>query len=84
MSTGHPRTGLWAVSDPAGRLLAADPRLWRIVTAVHDAAVVAGDDGYTDPITGLFVMTEATLRRRGSCCGSACRHCPYGADEARL
>ena len=83
MSTGHPRTGLWAVSDPAGRLLAADPRLRRIVTVVHDAAVAAGDDGYIDPITGLFVMTEATLRQRGQCCGSACRHCPYGADEAR-
>jgi 23S rRNA (cytidine1920-2'-O)/16S rRNA (cytidine1409-2'-O)-methyltransferase len=26
---------------------------------------------------GLMVLTEDFLRRRGSCCGSGCRHCPY-------
>ena len=32
-----------------------------------------------DPQTGLFVLTAAFLLRRGSCCESACRHCPYGS-----
>lgn len=26
---------------------------------------------------GLRVMTEEFHKRRGSCCGSGCRHCPY-------
>ena len=26
---------------------------------------------------GLMVMTEAYHRKRGYCCGSACKHCPY-------
>ncbi len=27
---------------------------------------------------GLMVLTERFLRKRGYCCGSGCRHCPYG------
>lgn len=26
---------------------------------------------------GLVVYTEAYHLKRGSCCGSGCRHCPY-------
>lgn len=26
---------------------------------------------------GLLVMTRSYLLRRGSCCGLACRNCPY-------
>lgn len=26
---------------------------------------------------GNRVMTESYHRRRGSCCGNGCRHCPY-------
>jgi ATP-binding cassette subfamily B (MDR/TAP) protein 1 len=33
---------------------------------------------YQDPNTGLFVLTEAYLKSREACCGSCCRHCPYG------
>ena len=43
----------------------------------HDRAVEAGEPGYLDPATGLFVFTAAYLLERGSCCGSGCRHCPY-------
>ncbi len=39
----------------------------------------AGDlkpgDYYFDQ--GAMVFTEAFLRRRGFCCSSGCRHCPY-------
>ena len=38
--------------------------------------------GYIDPDSGLFVMTEQTLRNRGKCCGNGCRHCPYGRSLA--
>jgi hypothetical protein len=27
---------------------------------------------------GLMVFTAAYHLKRGSCCGSGCRHCPYG------
>jgi hypothetical protein len=47
------------------------------VTAAHDQAVAAGEPGYADPITGLFVFTAAYLTERRSCCDSGCRHCPY-------
>lgn len=49
----------------------------------HDEAVERGENGYRDPDTGFFVMTEAYLRARGKCCGSGCRHCPYPADQQR-
>lgn len=52
---------------------ADDPR----ITEAHDRAVAAGEDGYFDPDTGLFVLTAAFLAARGSCCDSGCRHCPY-------
>ena len=51
------------------------------VTAAHDAAVAAGEPGYTDPDSGLFVLTDAYLRDRGYCCGNGCRHCPYPVED---
>ena len=47
------------------------------VEAAHLAAVRAGEPGYLDPDTGLFVLTAITLAARGRCCGEGCRHCPY-------
>lgn len=44
----------------------------------HDRAVREGKPTYTDPRTGYEVFTSAALAARGSCCGSGCRHCPYG------
>lgn len=51
------------------------------VRAAHAAAVAAGEDTYRDPATGFLVMTAPYLARRGRCCGSGCRHCPYPAEE---
>lgn len=36
-----------------------------------------GKDFYLDD-SGLMVLTEDFLRRRGRCCRGGCRHCPYG------
>lgn len=33
------------------------------------------DDFYWDQ--GRLVMTEEYHKRRGSCCGNSCKHCPY-------
>ncbi len=45
---------------------------------LHDEASDRGDAFYVDPESGLAVFTAHGLRRRGRCCGSGCRHCPYG------
>jgi hypothetical protein len=39
-------------------------------------------DYYFTP-EGYLVFTEQYHRRRGYCCQSGCRHCPYGFNEAR-
>ncbi len=68
--------------DPS-RLSPRHPHRARILDA-HREAMAAGAAGYLDPDSGLFVLTAAYLRDRGTCCRSGCRHCPYvtGADPA--
>lgn len=43
--------------------------------------MAAGEPMYEDPATGLWVMTEDSLRARGWCCGNRCRHCPYDHEN---
>ncbi len=38
--------------------------------------LVEGVDYYVED--GFIVMTAVYLRKRGYCCESGCRHCPYG------
>ena len=45
---------------------------------LHREAIARQERTYGDPKTGFVVMTELAHLRRGRCCGSACRHCPYG------
>ena len=59
--------------------MSIDPR----AQAAHDKAEAAGDGGYFDPSSGLFVMTSRSLSARGYCCGRGCRHCPYPPEEQR-
>jgi hypothetical protein len=41
--------------------------------------VIEGEDFYRE---GPYVVfTEAYHRRRGYCCGSGCRHCPWKAER---
>jgi hypothetical protein len=47
------------------------------ILAAHRAAVEAGEPGYLDPDTGLFVITAAEHVHRGTCCANDCRHCPF-------
>ncbi len=48
-----------------------------LIVNAHQQAVERGDAGYTDPTTGLFVMTARYLSDRGVCCKQGCRHCPF-------
>ena len=50
------------------------------ILATHAAALAAGEAGYLDPASGLFVLSAGFLARRGTCCGRGCRHCPYVDD----
>ena len=43
--------------------------------------LVEGRDFYYDG--PYMVFTAEYLRRRGYCCGSGCRHCPYNEDEQK-
>jgi iron complex transport system substrate-binding protein len=45
--------------------------------SVHEQACERGEKFYTDPASGLMVMTRINHERRGKCCGSGCRHCPF-------
>jgi hypothetical protein len=60
----------------ADRLSPDDPVFPEIIRA-HTGALAAGADTYVDPRSGFTVLTAAYLARRGHCCGSGCRHCPY-------
>ena len=80
----HVWRGSWSpprpTRKPALALLARSQAAWQ-------DAEGRGEPGYQDPATGLFVLTEAALRERGTCCGNACRHCPYdwaSVPEGRL
>lgn len=46
----------------------------------HAGALDAVLPVYTDPTSGLSVFTSAFLARRGYCCESGCRHCPFIVD----
>lgn len=42
-------------------------------------SLIEGEDYYLEG--GLMVFTERFLLRRGFCCESGCRHCPYGFSK---
>ncbi|KAL1774901.1 hypothetical protein HispidOSU_007410 [Sigmodon hispidus] len=48
------------------------------IAGLHRAACAAGQLSYVDPATGYMVLTRLAHLQRGACCGSGCRHCPYG------
>jgi hypothetical protein len=68
------------LARPAPSRLALDNPHRTAILAAHDTALATGAAGYTDPVTGLFVLTAAWLAARGTCCDNGCRHCPYLVD----
>jgi hypothetical protein len=48
------------------------------IEEIHKFAVEKGQKQYTDPESGYTVFTQLFMMERGWCCGSGCRHCPYG------
>jgi hypothetical protein len=48
---------------------------------MENEPLILGVDYYVE--NGRWVFTAHYLRKRGHCCESGCRHCPYGFDEAK-
>lgn len=69
-----------ALTEPHPTRLPADVPGRDAVLAAHAAALTAGQSGYLDPTSGLFVLTARFLADRGTCCSRGCRHCPYVDD----
>lgn len=53
----------------------------RPVTRHNPVPLVEGEDFYIE--NGLYVFTALYHQKRGYCCGSGCRHCPYEGDAKR-
>ena len=47
---------------------------------LHELPKLDPDDFYLSK-EGYKVFTEKYLLKRGYCCQSGCRHCPYGYDK---
>jgi len=52
---------------------------WKVESA-PEARLVAGEDYYAEG--AAIVFTAGYLWRRGYCCESGCRHCPYRGPGA--
>jgi hypothetical protein len=65
------------LTEPHPDRLPHDHPAYGAVVRAHRAALDDGADTYVDPVSGLVVLTAGYLARRGTCCGSGCRHCPY-------
>jgi len=65
LSFFHEFISPWAAASPASQIV------------MEDKELKEGEDFYFDP-NGLMVLTAEYLKKRGYCCESGCRHCPYG------
>jgi hypothetical protein len=66
-----------ALTQPRADRLTADPEQAARILSAHETAMLQGASTYRDPMSGLLVLTAATLADRGVCCRGGCRHCPY-------
>jgi ATP-binding cassette subfamily B (MDR/TAP) protein 1 len=51
--------------------------------SIHDRACAKQETFYVDPASRYRVFTEYAHLQRGKCCGSGCRHCPYGHENVK-
>jgi len=63
----------WPAATPAKRVRDIEDYV-----EIHRQAVAQGKVTYDDPENGYTVFSEVYMLQRGWCCGSGCRHCPYG------
>lgn len=80
LSPGPPKGGPLSFQG----LLRVDNSRMDEIEAPHARATAEGKDTYVDPTTGFDVFTAAYLLRRGVCCGSGCRHCPFDHENVEV
>ncbi|HEX7674193.1 MAG TPA: DUF5522 domain-containing protein [Bdellovibrio sp.] len=56
-------------------------KLSKEIEEIHDKACAQGKESYIDPATGYMVFTRMFHLKRGHCCNSGCRHCPWKKDK---
>ena len=71
---------LWKMLLPYGTTRHMPHQVDKTKTDSNDE-LVEGRDYYSED--GYIVFTKDYHLRRGSCCGSGCRHCPYLPRHAR-
>jgi len=54
----------------------------KTVESASGEPLAEGADFYIE--NGLYVFTADYLLRRGFCCQSGCRHCPYGFSSGTV
>ena len=65
------------LSEPHPARMSPHDPAYLLVIRAHDEALRSERETYIDPSSGLVVLTARSLARRGVCCESGCRHCPY-------
>jgi hypothetical protein len=72
--------------------MAAKLRIWRLHLSFDNFAAMTFREKPTDKLDkedyylteeGYIVFTEAYHLKRGYCCQSGCRHCPYGFNDKK-
>jgi hypothetical protein len=64
-------------THPHPRRLAPGHAHYDVIVERHSEALRDGLPNYADPLSGFRVFTAGFLARRGYCCESGCRHCPF-------
>jgi hypothetical protein len=65
------------LEEPHPDRLSPDNPTYAEIIQAHSEALRSCADSYVDPGSRLTVLTAGFLARRGYCCESGCRHCPY-------
>jgi hypothetical protein len=50
---------------------------------LHKIACEKEEEMFLDPKTGYYMMTAFYLKKRGKCCGSGCKFCPYKKERVK-
>jgi hypothetical protein len=66
---------------PHARRLSPGHAHYDVIVERHAEALSKGLPNYADPLSGFRVFTAGFLARRGDCCDSGCRHCPFVSES---
>ena len=82
-SLSESKTGWQRIDFPVNDIDDLEDIVLHDFSVIHEKACAAGNLTYIDSNTGYTVMTELAHKRRGKCCGSGCRHCPYAHENVK-